>query len=171
MLWQYYWNDTKPFPSIAEVISHPRNAWPNRIKLSLLGLVILRILHYISIGFFLRTPTWTAWFFVACIGLVFFDVSCLLQEKMSLLPPFQWWRRIINTSVFSTKRSSAQLFAVFPVRVSASPLTFPYVNLHFLKLAWKSLYELRVIGSISKELILLRSNFNRNIMNVDFRCH
>ena len=50
-------------------------------------------------------------------------------------------------------------------------LTLPYVNLRFSKLAWKKLSKLLFIGSISEQLILLRSNFQRNITNVDIRCH
>ena len=48
---------------------------------------------------------------------------------------------------------------------------FPICQFALLKTCLRKLDELLFIGSISKELILLRSNFYRNIMNVDIKCH
>ena len=50
-------------------------------------------------------------------------------------------------------------------------LYFPVHQFSILKTCLKEAWWAFFIGSISKGLILVRSNFHRNIMNGDIRCH
>lgn len=141
--------------------------------MSLLGLAILQILHHIRIVFFLPTPTSTVWFFVACavlsclMFLAFFSRRCLCFQVTVMEKDHQniclliqlLWNCLLHHSLQSLLRECLH-----------SPY-FPICQFALLKTCLRKLDELLFIGSISKELILLRSNFYRNIMNVDIKCH
>lgn len=112
-------------------------------------------------GFLLRVPSYLSLMFLAFFSrCLCFQVTVMEKDHQNICLLIQLlWNCLLHHSLQSLLRECLH-----------SPY-FPICQFALLKTCLRKLDELLFIGSISKELILLRSNFYRNIMNVDIKCH